>query len=60
MVFACVEESFGKVIIEDLHTIYNCSTNIFTTNDSVFSFVGSSLQIKTKDRIFGDISISIT
>ena len=59
-VFAYVKNNLGNVIIENLDAIYNCSTNRFTTNDSKFSFIGRTLQIKTKDKIFGEISISIT
>ena len=55
-----VEENFGQVIIEELHTIYSCCSNTFTTNNSSFSFVSGTLQIKSKDSLLGYISISIT
>ena len=59
-VFACVKNNIGEVIIENLDVAYNCSTNHFTTNDSEFSFIGRTLQIKIKDKIWGEISIDIT
>lgn len=56
----CINEDEGKVIIEDLHTIFGGCSNIFTTKDSSFVFVTNTLCIKTNDAINGEISINIT
>ena len=60
IVFAYVEDEFGKVVIEDLDTIYIGCQNTFTTENSTFSYIGGTLQIKAKDTLYSDISISVT
>lgn len=59
-IFANVEKDIGQVIIEDLHTIYGGCTNIFTTQDSSFSFINGTLCIKTKNSFGSEISIDVT
>lgn len=59
-VFANVEKDIGQVIIEELHTIYGGCTNLFTTQDSSFSFINGTLCIKTKNTFGNEISIDIT
>lgn len=60
MISVTANENFGQVIIEDLHTLYECFSNIFTTNNSSFVFVSNTLCIKTNDPINGEINICIT
>lgn len=59
-VFAKVQEGSGQVIIEDLRTIYDRCTNIFTTQDSSFSFTRGTLSIKTQNTFGSEISIDVT
>lgn len=60
MVSATMNGDIGRVIIEDLHTIYGGCSNTFTTQDCSFSFVAGTLCLKVKDGLFGEISINIT
>lgn len=60
MIYVTVIGDVGKVIIEDLYSICNICSNTFTTHDSAFSFVAGTLCIKTKDELFGEISINIS
>ena len=55
-----VEEYFGKVIIEELHTLCGSCSNTFTTKDSRFSFVVGTLCINAEDPLGDKISINIT
>ena len=55
-----VEGDFGKVIIEELHTLYGSCSDTFTTKDSRFSFVAGTLCINAEDPLGGKISINIT
>jgi len=60
IVFTSVEEDFGKVIIEELHTLCGSCSNTFTTKDSRFYYVAGTLCINTEGSLGGKISINIT
>lgn len=59
-VFATVHQGVGKVTIEDLNTIYSNCTNIFSTQNAIFTFLAGTLCIKTKDVLGVEISINIS
>ena len=56
----CVNCEVGQVIVEDLNNICNSCSEIFTTENSSFSFIAGTLRIKVNDSFFGDITINIT
>ena len=60
LVCAFVERELGKVIIEDLHTLYSCCPNMFTTQNSSFAFISNTLCINYKDPTLGEININLT
>jgi hypothetical protein len=59
-VSATVNQDIGQVIIEDLFTIYGSCTNIFTTQNAIFTYCAGTLRIKAKNAVGVDISINIT
>lgn len=59
-VFVNVSKDTVEIIIEDLYTIYGDCSNRFTTEDSSFSLICKTLQIKSKDALGCPITIEIT
>lgn len=53
-------EDAVEIIIEDFHTIYGDRSNRFTLEDSSFSFVGSTMNIKTENAFGCLITVAIT
>lgn len=60
VVYNSVEGDFGKVIIEEIHTLCGSCSNTFTTKDSCFSFVAGTLCINAEDPLWGEIHINVT
>ena len=60
MVCVTIQNDWGQVIVENLHTIYSSCSNIFTTTNSYFSFISGTLCIKTIDALGEEINIDIT
>ena len=60
IVCVTIQNDWGQVIVENLHTIYSSCSNIFTTTDSYFSFISGTLCIKTIDALGEEINIDIT
>ena len=53
-------ENVLEIIIEDFHTIYGDRSNRFTLEDSNFSFIGKTMEIKAKDTFGFPITVAIT
>lgn len=59
-VFVSVGKDTAEVIIEGLHTIHGDCSNRFVAEDSSFSLICKTLQIKSKDTFGCPITIEIT
>lgn len=60
IVFANVSEGKVELIIEGFDTIYRDRSNKFTVENSTFSLISRTLQIKSKDTFGKPISVEIT
>ena len=49
-----------EIVIEELHTIYGSCSNRFTLEDSSFSLIHNTLQIRTKDAFQQKMTIEVT
>lgn len=60
MVYVEVTDDNAKVSIEDLYTICDHKTNIFTPENATFSIINKTLQIRPIDSLCGRIVIEVT
>lgn len=59
-VYVNIKENYGEVIIENLETLCDNCSNIFTTSNSDFSLISGTLSIKTKTILGEKIIVNIT
>lgn len=59
-VFVDVADENVKIIIEDLHTLFNHSTDTFTPINDDITIINNTLQIRPKHPFFGPLVIEIT